>query len=389
MCSDEVVDEEAKIVAGAATLGAVLPVLAQTGGRAMRRIGVLSSNPPSLAAVVPLWAACLAGMRCRTFGRIAAVLVGAIAIAASAAAAEAQLSSKQARVAVLSPFSPSDPGIDAFIGELARLGWIEGRNLELSIGFVHGRLERLPAMAGELLRPKPDVIFTPGEHALHAAKKVGTETPIVTVSCDRLDRLIVSLAAPGGTATGLSCATGELAGKRLATLKELLPSLARAVVLYNSNDPNKRLEFEQLEAAAERLRVVVRALEVVDATGIEEAFAAAASEHAEAMIVLMDAFTIFHRRRIADLALEHRLPSVFGFKEFVDAGGLLSYGASRGALFRRAAAYVDKILNGAKPGELPIEEPAIFELYINRQTADALGLTIPPNLLARADEVIE
>jgi putative ABC transport system substrate-binding protein len=279
--------------------------------------------------------------------------------------------------------------VDALRAGLRELGWVEGQNLDLEIAWVNGRLERLPEAAAELVRHKPDVIFAPGEQGLAAAKQAAGETPIVTVACDPLDRLIASLAAPGGSATGLSCVHSELAGKRLEILKEFVSELARAGVLYNERDPNKGLEFQQLESTGARLGIAVRGFAVTDARGIEDAFADMAAVQAQAVMVLVDAFTIFHRQRIVDLALEQRLPSIFGFKEFVEAGGLVSYGASRGALFARAASYVDKILKGAKPGELPVEEPAIFELYINRKTATALGLTIPPTLLVRADEVIE
>jgi putative ABC transport system substrate-binding protein len=220
-------------------------------------------------------------------------------------------------------------------------------------------------------------------------KQAARDTPIVTVACDPLDRLIVSLSAPGGSATGLSCVSSELAGKRLEMLKELVPGVVRAAVIYNGTDPNKALEFKQLDSAGARLGVAVTAYAVAQETEFADSFARMADAQTQAVVVLVDAFTIFHRQRLADLALERRLPSVFGFKEFVEAGGLLSYGASRRVLFGRAAAYVDKILKGANAGELPVEEPTVFELYINRKTADALGLAILPTLLARADEVIE
>jgi putative ABC transport system substrate-binding protein len=261
-------------------------------------------------------------MRTGTLGRVAATFLGVL-LAFAASELKAQPAVK-ARLAILSPFSSPEPAIDAFRQELARLGWVDGRNLEIETRLVHGRLEHLPAMAAELVGLKPNVIFAPGEQGLAAAKKATRETAIVTIACDPLDRLIVSLAAPGGSATGLSCVHSELAGKRLELLKELVPKLERAAVLYNGSDPSKRLEFGQLQAAGQRIRVAVRPFEVTDADGIEEAFAVAAAERAGAVVVLVDAFTIFHRQRIADLALARRLPSVFGFKEFVEAGGLLS-----------------------------------------------------------------
>jgi putative ABC transport system substrate-binding protein len=235
----------------------------------------------------------------------------------------------------------------------------------------------------------PDVIFAPGEQGLVAAKKATNTIPLVTVACDPLDRFIASLAAPGGTATGLTCINRELAGKRLGLLRELLPQLVRLGILYNASDPNKPREFDDLRTAGERLGLAMRGFAVADRDGIEGALRSANAEGVQAFIVLVDALMIFHRQTITDLALAVRLPTMFGFKEFVEAGGLISYGANREALFKRAAVYVDKILRGAKPGELPVEEPTIFELYLNQRTAGLLGLPIPPNLLAQADEVIE
>jgi putative tryptophan/tyrosine transport system substrate-binding protein len=315
-------------------------------------------------------------------------LLGCVALAWPIPA-DAQQRGSSSRVAVLSPFSPGEAGFETFRRELQRLGRIEGQNSALEIRYANGRLERLPELARELVSLKPDVIFAGGEQGLAAAKQAAADTPIVVIACDPLDRLIVSLAAPGGSATGLSCVSSELAGKRLELLKEFVPGLVRVSALYNPSDPNKRVELAQLEAAGRQLGITITSFEVTDATSIAGAFAAMTAARMEALVVLVDPFMIFHRQDLADLALRQRLPTAFGFKEFVEAGGLLSYGASRSALFRRAAAYVDKILNGEKPGDLPVEEPTTFELYINRKTADALGLTIPASLHVRADEMIE
>jgi putative ABC transport system substrate-binding protein len=295
----------------------------------------------------------------------------------------------KAKIAVLDPFSPPESGFEAFRGALRDLGYIEGQNLIIEIRWAHGRLERLPQLAAELVPLKPEVIFAPGEQGLRAAKEATTDIPIVTVACDPLDKLIKSLARPGGNATGLSCVHSELAGKRLEMLKELMPSLSRVAVLYNPGEPNKLSEFAQLEAAGRRLGVTVHAFEVANAEGIEPAFTSMASLHVQSVMVLVDAFTIFHRKKLADLALERHLVSVSGFKEFVEAGHVLSYGANRSALFRRAAAYVGQILKGTNAGELPVEEPTIFELYINKKAADSLEVIIPPSLLLRADKVLE
>jgi putative ABC transport system substrate-binding protein len=315
-----------------------------------------------------------------------AAFFGALVVAATPL--YAQGAAKPGRLAILSPFSPADPAFAVFEEELARLGWVKGQNLLIETAWAHGRLERLPDLANSLRDHKPDVIFAPGEQGLIAAKAAGG-APVVTVACDPLDSLIATLAAPGGSATGLSCVHSELAGKRLELLKEFVPGLTGAAVLFNPADPNKRREFGQLEMTARNLGVSVRAVETSDAEALSAAFTTMTAERVQAVVVLVDAFMIFHRGKITELARDARLASVFGFKEFVEAGGLLSYGASRGALFKRAAAYVDKILKGARPGDLPVEEPTTFELYVNRRTADALGLQIPPTILTRADEVID
>jgi putative ABC transport system substrate-binding protein len=328
-------------------------------------------------------------MTARSVPIIAVVVFGVAAAALLSSDLCAQTIKPPARVAVLDPYSPPEAGFEAFRGALRELGYVEGQNLIFETRWAHGRLERLPELARELVPLKPDVILAPGEQALRAAKEATTDTPIVVMACDPLDRLIKSLARPGGSATGLTCIHSELAGKRVEMLKELVPSVTQIAVLYNPSDPNKRPEFGQVKDAGRRLGITAHEFKVANAEGIDQAFAAIASERAQALMVLVDAFTIFHRKKIADLALEGRLPTVFGYKEFVEAGGLLSYGASRSWIWKRAAVYVAKILKGEKPGDLPVEEPTIFELYINGKTAGALGLTIPPTLLVRADNVLE
>jgi putative ABC transport system substrate-binding protein len=331
------------------------------------------------------------GVRTAWSIRLVTAVFGAVAVTSAASNLSAQSTTEPARVAVLNPFSPPEPGFDAFEGALRELGYVKDHNLEIQVRWAHGRLERLPELAVELVSLKPQVIFAPGEQGLRAAKQAttATNTPIVVVACDPLDQLIKSLARPGGSATGFSCIHSELAKKRVEMLNELRPGLTKIAVLYNPSDPNKRLEFEQVKDAGQRLGVTALQFEVAGAEGIDPAFAAIATERAEALIVLVDAFTIFHRNKLADLALERRLPSVFGFKEFVEAGGLLSYGANRSLLFRAAAGYVDQILKGAKPGDLPVQEPSTFELYLNGKTAGVLGVTLPPTLLVRADRVLD
>jgi putative tryptophan/tyrosine transport system substrate-binding protein len=316
--------------------------------------------------------------------RFSAILLVAWALTSSSVGAASKL-----RVGILSPFSSSDDGVEAFREGLRKLGWIEGQNVDVQIQWAEGKLERLPDLAAQLVAWRPDVIFTASDQGLKAAKLATADVPIVVVVCDALDRFMVSLAAPGGSATGVTCLHSELAAKRLQLLTELIPGVGQVAVLYNPGDANKGIEFNQLEEAGRRLGVAIRGLEVVDPEGILQAFRKMETEHAQALIVLVDPFTIFHRRKIADLAIQQRLPAISGFKEFAQAGNLASYGSNRSALFQRASAYVDKILKGTKPGDLPVEQPTKFELVINLKTANALGLTVPPTMLTRADEVIE
>jgi putative ABC transport system substrate-binding protein len=300
----------------------------------------------------------------------------------------AQTIKAPARVGVLNTQSPPEAGFDAFRGALRELGYVEGQNLEIEARWAHGRLERLPELARELVPLKPDVILAPGEQALRAAKEATPDTPVVVLACDPLDRLFKILARAGGSATGLTCMQSELTGKRVELLKELVPSVTQIAVLYHTSD-SKQLEFSQVKDTGRRLGITPHEFKVANPEDIDQAFAAIASERVQALMVLVDPFTIFHRKTIADLALERRLPTVFGLKEFVEAGGLLSYGSSRIWSWKRAAVYVAKILKGEKPEDLPVEGPTIFELYINGKTASVLGLTIPPTLLVRADNVLE
>jgi putative ABC transport system substrate-binding protein len=208
-------------------------------------------------------------------------------------------------------------------------------------------------------------------------------------ACDPLDALVVSIARPGGKATGLTCISSELAGKRLQLLKELLSPLARVAILYNPEDRNKEWEYKQSQDAADKLKLVLRAYEARSSIEIDEAFTRMVDDHTQAVIIFADVLTVAHQKTLADLALANRLPAMFGFREFTEMGGLISYGSSNPAMWRRAASYVDKILKGVSPGDLPIEQPTRFELVVNLKAAKALGLEIPPNIVARADAVIE
>jgi putative ABC transport system substrate-binding protein len=312
-----------------------------------------------------------------------------VAVAAWVQASSSVAAADIRRVGILSPFSPPEEGVDAFREGLRKLGWIEGQNLEVKMQWANGKLERLPELALPLVEWRPNVIFTASDQGLRAAKRATSDIPIVVVVCDALDRFIVSLAAPGGSATGVTCLHSELAGKRLQLVTELIPGVSRVAVLYNPGDPNKGIEFGQMQDAGQRLGVTLLGLEVVDASGILPAFGRMEAERVQALIVLVDAFTIFHRHEIAALAMQRRLPAVSGFREFAEAGYIASYGSIRSNLYERASVYVDKILKGARPGDLPVEQPTRFELVINMKAANAVGLSVPPTLLTRADEVIE
>jgi len=278
-----------------------------------------------------------------------------------------------------------------FVDGLRELGWIEGKNIVFDLRQAENRLDRLPELAAELVRLNVDAIATVGTLAPLAAKQVTTSIPIVMLSAgDPLGSgLVASLARPGGNVTGMSLMTPDLGGKRLELLKEVLPRLARAAIIWNAANPYSALVFGETQGAAKKLTVELQSLEVRGPDDFDGAFEAAKRQHPEALITVEDPLTFTYAKRIAEFAVAHQLPALHGLREFVTADGLMSYGASLADLARRAAGYIDKILRGAKPADLPVQQPTKFELVINLKTARALGLEIPPTLLARADEVIE
>jgi len=303
--------------------------------------------------------------------------------------ADAQEVAKLHRLGWLGNFSATAPVYDGFRQGLRELGYVEGKNIVIEARWAEGNLDRLPELARELARLNVNVMFVGGDHGLRAAKEVSGAIPIVVLACDPLDSLVASIARPGGKATGLTCISSELASKRLQMLKELVPALSRVAVLYNPEDRNKVLEYEQSQRAARTLNLSVRAFQARSEAEINKAFREIADDRTQALVIFADALMVFHERRLAELALQNRIPAIFGFREFADLGGLITYGANLREQFRRAAGFVDKILKGASPGDLPIEQPTRFELVINLKTAKALGLTVPDKLLALADEVIE
>jgi len=319
------------------------------------------------------------------------MIILTMSLLATPLVAEAQQAGKIPRIGVLRQGSSPDPLVEAFRQGLRELGYAEGRNVSIEYRWAEGRAERLPALAAELVRLKVDVIVASGVEAL-AVKRATTSIPIVMpVSSDpvRLG-LVSSLARPGGNVTGLASFFDELAGKWVELLKQVLPRISRMAVLrYPEVDPNLT-QLRASEAAARSLGVRLHVLNAGDPDDLATAFAEAGSNRAEALIVFPSAFLFAHRARVVELAARHRLPTMYGQREYVVAsGGLMSYGPDLHDLFRRAAVYVDKILKGAKPADLPVEQPTKFELVINLKTARALGLTIPRSLLLRADDVIE
>ena len=303
-------------------------------------------------------------------------------------AAEAQPPERSVRVGLLAPGS-RDEDDQGFRAGMRDLGYIEGRNLILEYRSADGKAERVPDLLAELIRLKVDVIVTGGTPAALAAKRANTTIPVVIGSMgDPVGSgVVASLARPGGNITGLSLAiSGGFAGKYLELLREAVPKASRIAVLLQ---PSATSTVRDMERAARSLEVRLQFVEVHEPDQLDRAFATMTAQHAAALVVTPTPFNSTHRDRILSLAARHRLPAMYGLRAYVDAGGLMAYGASLSDLWRRAATYVDKILKGATPADLPVEQPTKFEFVMNLKTAKALGLRIPPSLLLRADEVIE
>ena len=275
--------------------------------------------------------------------------------------------------------------------QMAKLGYVEGKNVTFEARYAKGKSDRLPAFAQELVRLNVAAIVTAGTDAAVESKRITNKIPIVMATgSDQVSLgLATSLGRPGENVTGVSSLAPDLAGKRLELLREILPKLSRLAVLSLRGYSTSALMVRELEAAAGRSKIVLQNVGVRTAEELAGAFSGATRERAEAIFVVQNPMFFDERKRIAELALKHRLPSAYGPSEAVEAGGLFSYGPSYPDLFRRAAGYVDKILKGAKPGDLPIEQPTRFELVINRKTAKALGIVIPQTVLLRAERVID
>ena len=307
--------------------------------------------------------------------------------------AGAQQLSHMPRIGVLLAGTPTSfsPRANALQDGLQALGYVDGKTVALEWKWGEDRDDRLPDLAAELVRLKVDLVVTGGTPAAKALKSATRTIPIVIaiIGDPVAAGLVESLARPGGNATGFSIVAPDLSGKRLELLKEVVPGITSVAVMSNAANPQSRIELNEMDAAALRLGLRLHSVEVSPERSVDTAFQTMRQLSARALIVLTDAILYSQRSRIVHLAAEHRLPAMYFFSDFVRAGGLLSYAPSDTDLFRRAAAYVDRILKGDNPGELPIQQPTKFELSVNLKTAKALGLEIPPTLLARADEVIE
>jgi putative ABC transport system substrate-binding protein len=324
-------------------------------------------------------------------GTLAGVLV------AAPLSTDAQRPEKVARVGYLNPGSSSDPlrqhRLEAFRQELRELGYVEGQNIAIESRWAEDKYERYPALAADLVRLKMDVIVAVTGLATQAAQQATRTIPIVmSIANDPVGSgLVASLARPGGNVTGISIMASDMVGKQLDLLKEVVPKVSRVAILRNPANPASASNLREAEAAARSLGVRLQALEARNPKEIDSAFAAMTKERAGALLILGDAVFGSQRRQIAELTMKRHLPSLFaqGSREYAEAGGLMVYSANILDLERRAAIYVDKILKGAKPADLPVEQPTKFELVINLKTAKAFGLTIPQSVLGRADEVIQ
>jgi putative ABC transport system substrate-binding protein len=323
-------------------------------------------------------------------------IIALVALGAVPVAAEAQQAAKVARIGYLSPNVAASPHLrDAFLQGLRDLGYVDGRNVVMEYRDAEGKVERLPALAAELVALKVDVILAAGGTLTAQVAKQATRTlPIVfaAVGDPVGSGLVTNLARPGGNVTGVSGLAAELVGKRLELLKQAVPGVSRVAVLRVPGALGERVEKDMLKAADTAARALGMQPQFIAARDSDEfarAFSDMTSARAGALTVFPSARFQREHRRLVDLAAKNRLPAVYTSREFVDAGGLMSYGANQADLFRRAATYVDKILRGANPGDLPVEQPTKFELVINLKTAKDLGLSIPPSVLARADEVIQ
>jgi putative ABC transport system substrate-binding protein len=318
-------------------------------------------------------------------------IVFVVVLLAVAVVAEPQQGKSAARVGLLASGRGFGSAGDAFRQALRELDWVEGKNVVIQSQLAEVNLDKLPELANDLVQRKVAVIVADGDPAIQAAKRATGTIPIVLIAVGDpvTEGFVASLARPGGNLTGLTSISADLSGKRVELVKEIFSKASRVNVLWNPASSSNVLEFKAMEIAARALGLKLQSLEVRRPQDLQGAFAAAGRDRASALVVVRDPLIDSQHFQILDFAIDKRLPLIHGERQFVEAGGLMSYGPSRIELFRRAAIYVDKILKGRKPADLPVEQPTKFELVINLKTAKQIGLTIPPNVLARADKVIK
>jgi putative ABC transport system substrate-binding protein len=319
------------------------------------------------------------------------LIIFALGILGGSCTADAQQLRKIPRIGFLDPSPPSSPYYDGFREGLRELGYVEAQTITLEPRFAEGHPERLPDLATELVRLNVDVITAVGGGAIQAARSVTTTIPIVMgYSGDSVEAgFVVSLARPGGNITGVSFFSSELAGKRLELLKAMVPDVSRVAVLSNPAHPGEHIDWRETQVAARRLGVALHYVTVRGPHDFDDAFTQITAAHVDGLFVIPDALTVAHRGKVVEFAVKARVPMMAAWSEFTKAGGLISYGPNLRDSFRHAAVFVDKILKGTKPADLPVEQPTKFELVINLKTAQALGVAIPPTLLFQADEVIK
>ncbi len=320
-------------------------------------------------------------------------LILVVSVITSVQIAHAQQPAKVPRIAYVAAASLAANAnrVEAFKQGLRELGYVEGKNIVVEWRFADGEDSRLPALVAELLRLKIDIIVAGGPSVTGVAQRATSTIPIVMgFHLDPVGSgVIASLARPGGNITGLSSLSPEISGKQLELLKEVVPALSRVAIIGNSTEPGYAQVLKELELAAGALKLKLQLRDVLDGKDIESTYQAARKERADAVLLLNSAVLNSHRAQLVDLAVKRRLPAAYPFPQYVEAGGLMSYGTNYSDLFRRAATYVDKILKGRTPADLPVEQPIKFEFIINLKAAKQIGLTIPPQVLARADKVIK
>jgi putative tryptophan/tyrosine transport system substrate-binding protein len=321
------------------------------------------------------------------------VFVGTLAggLLATPLAVRAQQVGKVYRIGILEPIpaARNAANLDALRKGLRDLGYVEGRNLVIEYRSADGRAERFPDLASELVRLKVDLIVTRGTPAARAAKKATETIPTVMATMGDPHAIVASFAHPGGNITGVTTFSTELTAKRIQLLKELVPRLSRVALLHNMGNPAAPPEWEETKTAARSLGLKAELLDVRNEGNLGRAFELAVRRHVDALVIGADGLTQMHQHMIVDFVARNRLPSACPARDFVEAGGLIAYAVNYPDIYFRFASFIDKIFKGAKPADLPVEQPTKFELVINLKTAKALGLTIPPSLLLRADEVIE